>query len=86
MVSLRPFHEAVIDVIAIASRAELNILALLIMSTKIPANHDQVIEAWQKRREIVGPADDDLGVPASVFAQKPKPMTEEEMIKDTLDR
>lgn len=52
--TVRPFHETVVEAIHRASSAELGCLALLINATRIPKNHDEIIAAWNRRRESIG--------------------------------
>lgn len=66
----RPFHETVVDYINQASSAEMDGVALLIKMTKIPAGHDKIIVAWDKRRKEMCWGTEDLGVPAYLHAQK----------------
>lgn len=46
----RPFQETIIDMIKDVSCNELALLARLICETQISSGHDQIIEAWQKKR------------------------------------
>lgn len=66
----RPFHESLVDTILRASSAELELLATLIKSTKIPRNHDKIIAAWNQRRKELRWGNVDLGVPASLHEQQ----------------
>lgn len=66
----RPFHEVVVEVIAVASNAELECLAGIIKATKIPKGHDDIIAAWNTRREEMCWGNVDLGVPADLNLQK----------------
>ncbi|MCX6794737.1 MAG: hypothetical protein NTY31_01990 [Candidatus Falkowbacteria bacterium] len=69
-VGKRPFHESIVDAISYCPFSALDVLARLIKSTKIPQNHDAIIEAWKRAMEIIN-SDDDYGVPESVSGQKP---------------
>jgi len=64
----KPFHETVVEAIKHASTAELSLLATLLKATKIPADHDKIKEAWQKR--IAGMCSEDFGVSESLDQQK----------------
>ena len=87
MPQLRPFHETIVDAISDPLIGPTGVLAFgdLLRMTKILENHDAIAEAWTRRLEMLG-FPDNMGTATSILAQKPKPMTEEEMIKDTLDR
>ena len=50
---LAPFHESVVLMIEIATPSQLDLLGELIQRTKIPAGHDEIIAAWQKRRRAL---------------------------------
>ena len=66
----RPFYETIIEAInACFEPAEFLCLIDLIKNTKIPENHDAIIEAWKTRMDIFGY--NHYGVPDSVAAQKP---------------
>jgi hypothetical protein len=72
---LRPFHETIVDIIGLAKSGEgLQILEPLIKTTKIPANHDAIAQAWMKQlRKLNGrfPVEkDNWGVVASLDQQK----------------
>ena len=67
----RPFHETIIKVIGIASKLELECLAHFIKLTKVPANHDAIIAAWNTRRqEVWEGTDGNFGVLTYLLAQK----------------
>ena len=51
---LRPFHETVVQSIESASAADMVFLGFLLVRTEIPANHDAIIKAWQKRERRLG--------------------------------
>lgn len=65
----RPFHEIVVSAIRQASGPELEFLAALIKATKVPKGHDEIIAAWNERRNALYWGTEDLGVPASLRAQ-----------------
>lgn len=69
-VEKKPFHESIVDAIGYCPFSALVALARLIKSTKIPQNHDAIIEAWKRAMESIN-SDDDYGVPESVSGQKP---------------
>ncbi|MDP2944406.1 MAG: hypothetical protein Q8N57_02410 [bacterium] len=69
-VEKKPFHESIVDAIGYCPFGGLGVLARLIKSTKIPQNHDAIIEAWKRAMESIN-SDDDYGVPESVSGQKP---------------
>ena len=45
----RSFHQAIVAIVVEASRAELPILARLVTSTKIPRDHERILEAFVVR-------------------------------------
>ena len=45
----RPFHEAIVDIIEQASRADISLLAKIIKSTIILENHVDIVLAWEGR-------------------------------------
>lgn len=49
--ALRPFHETIVDVINSASGDGLETLMSLVSKTKIPANHDAIIEAFNEKKK-----------------------------------
>jgi len=64
----QPFHESIVYAIASASAADLNCLALLIRTTKIPADHEKIVAAWHKKLADLQ-INDDFKVEYSVFEQ-----------------
>lgn len=67
----KPFHEVVVDAILCCSGPKLEFLASIINATKIPKNHDLIINAWRTRSEEMGwDNEDQHGVIAHVSAQK----------------
>ena len=66
----RPFHETIVDAIRRADGHEFQCLAMLIKATKIPKGHDEIIVAWNQRRQEMVWGDEDLGVPADLLKQK----------------
>lgn len=52
----RPFHETIVD--AIGDAVTLGSLGDLIVRTKIPKNHDAIIEAWERALEQLEQADE----------------------------
>ena len=64
-----PFHESIVLAIDWANTSDLITLSSLIKLTKIPSNHDDIINAWVAKMEVISPAND-YGVPASLLAQK----------------
>jgi len=84
MADQRPFHETIVDSIKAARHAaDMEVLAALIIATKIPANHDQIITAWAEQRDKLGLVGA-WGVRASVAEQKPKAMTRDEEVAEVL--
>lgn len=69
-VTRRPFHETIVDAIKRAHVIELQPLALLIVDTKIPKNHDAILAAWEQRLKEVGWDPKDTSVPAVLLEQK----------------
>ncbi len=45
----KPFHEAIVEMLKQASEAELETLGNLLIRTKIPKGHDEIIAAWKTR-------------------------------------
>lgn len=68
---LRPFHETIVEDILIATNEEMVFIASQLKKSLVPANHDQIIMAWNKRRKVMCWADEqDLEVSASLLRQK----------------
>lgn len=67
----RPFHETIVEAIHRASSGdELQCLAMLIKETKVPKGHEEIIVAWNQRRQEMAWGNADLGVPADLLEQK----------------
>lgn len=50
MTTLKPFHESIVDVLdSFSFYKSIRALGHLIVATKIPANHDAIIAAWQAK-------------------------------------
>ncbi len=50
MSKLKPFHESIVDAIQETSHWErLNTLGKLITMTKVPKDHDIIIDAWNRK-------------------------------------
>ncbi len=58
----RPFHETIIDYILGADNTELLDIALLIVGTKIPNGHDEIIIAWREKLRNIGWSENSFGV------------------------
>ena len=69
-VAKRPFHETIVEAIHRAYSIELRCLAMLIKETKIPKGHEEIIAAWNQRRQEMAWGNVDLGVPADLLEQK----------------
>ena len=68
-----PFHEAVVVAIEKASsHFALHALGDLIMATKIPMGHDEILKAWRKRWSRYG---------GTVRAEKEKVVTENLLVQ-----
>lgn len=78
----RPFHQTVVSAINRVSSTELECLAWLIKATDIPAGHDDIIAAWDKRRRDMLWGAEDLGVTAYLLEQK---RTAEEIAQEKND-
>ena len=65
----KPFHLAIVDVLRDCASTDFVGLSSIIKATKIPDNHDAIIQAWEKRIKDFR-YDKDFGVPASVEEQK----------------
>ncbi len=63
----RPFHETIVEAISRAPSDDLACLAKLIIATKVPKGHDEIITAWKKRTVFFI---DTFGVSASLLEQK----------------
>lgn len=68
MSELKPFHESIINIIDSCFEEDLHLLANIIQSTKIPANHDAIITAWRKKAEEFSFLDYDVA--KSILEQK----------------
>ncbi len=66
----KPFHESIIDALAEASIADTRCLGWLIMATKIPKGHTQIIGAWNMHISRFGADYTDPGVEASLLEQQ----------------
>ena len=68
----RPFHETILVMINRAIAREMGELAILIRTTKITKNHDHIIAAWIKQKEVSGWDWDEekMGVVVSLIEQK----------------
>lgn len=67
----RPFHENVVDAILQASTDNLKLLGSILLSTKIPKNHDQIIRVWQERLKAMCWGDGEaLGVAEKLLEEK----------------
>jgi hypothetical protein len=49
VVERKPFHEAIVDILEEASADDLATLGKLIVRTKIPKGHDEILTAWNTR-------------------------------------
>ena len=76
-------EKTVIEAINRASSSELGLLATLIKATKIPKDHDKIVEAWKQRRQEMLCSDEDFGVTADLLEQKETAKRENE---EELDR
>lgn len=65
----KPFHESIVDALYQSPQKSLACLGNLIMATKIPKNHDQIIEAWNACTAI-GEYEYPRGVAESIERQK----------------
>jgi hypothetical protein len=63
----KPFHEAIVGVIQGADALDLRVIGDVIVATKVPKGHDEIIDAWTSR---VGHASDSDRVVVSLRAQK----------------
>ncbi|MEK7103332.1 MAG: hypothetical protein AAB870_03220, partial [Patescibacteria group bacterium] len=54
----KPFHESVVDAIKSAKAEELKIIAGIIITTKIPKNHEEIVNAWRQRLDDLGLSND----------------------------
>jgi hypothetical protein len=74
-IGLKPFHESIIDAINNVDpddatyHTRLHLLANVILSTKIPKDHDEIIAAWQAKAARFR-LNEDLGVVESLMVQK----------------
>ncbi|MEX0650234.1 MAG: hypothetical protein WD200_04480 [Candidatus Andersenbacteria bacterium] len=69
-VKRRPFHETVVDAINACDVETFLCLTELIKITKIPKGHDEIISAWEGRREQLVFPDGYRGVVADLLEQK----------------
>lgn len=65
----KPFHESIIGIIEKMPAQMIRCVADFIMSTKVPKDHDKIIEAWQERLKELG-FDSDYGVTSFLEKQK----------------
>ncbi len=65
-----PFHKALIGAINHASDDDIVCLASLIPNTIIPADHDLIKAAWEKRLKVLAWQGIDYGVPAHLDEEK----------------
>ena len=63
----KPFHESVVDAINDADPLDLRIIGSIIVATKVPEGHDEIIAAWGAK---TGHIHDSERVVASLRAQK----------------
>lgn len=49
MANRRPFHETIVDTIREMTPVNIPLVARLIMATKIPRGHDEIIAAWKEQ-------------------------------------
>ena len=68
----KPFHESVVDAINGADPLDLRIIGSIIVATKVPEGHDEIIAAW--RAKLSGHVHDSERVVASLLAQKLEPV------------
>lgn len=86
MEQLRPFHETIILAIRrTTTDSELEHLGEFIRATVIPDNHNAIADAWRVQSHHLL-LDDLYNTATSILAQKPRPMTHEEVVEDALDR
>lgn len=79
----RPFHKTVIGLInSIDLPAELCHIANFLIATKLPKNHDAVIEAWRQR--LAGSGLDDAQFGVIPFLEEQKREAEEKALYDKL--
>ena len=67
----KPFHESIVMAVITAKVAELKCLGELILATKIPQNHDRIIEVWEEKIAF-DPLMFPGGVVTSLLGQKKK--------------
>jgi len=66
----KPFHESIVDALYQAPEKHLACLGNLIIATKIPKNHDQIVEAWRSCTSVNADKQYPAGVIESVLRQK----------------
>ena len=49
IVTRKPFHEVVVELIPQLSSDELAVIGSLLIRSTIPKDHDKIVEAWNKR-------------------------------------
>ncbi len=73
MVVPKPFHLSIVDALTRAQVQRdwvtLNVLAGFITETAIPQNHDAILMAWQRARDVF-PKNDDRGVTPHIAREK----------------
>ncbi len=63
----KPFHKSILPIIKNANPLDLSVIGDIIIATKIPEGHDEIIFAW---RQKTGRRDDSERVVASILSQK----------------
>ena len=74
----RPFHETIVEAVHKASDEQMECLAEIIKTTKIPKGHDEIAAAWSQRRsELNWGEDKSLGVRVNLLEQKQEAVEKE---------
>jgi hypothetical protein len=67
VVEPKPFHESILGIIEKAGLLDLGLIGNIIIATKVPKGHDEIIAAWQARTRSAHASE---RVTTSLLAQK----------------
>jgi len=70
---LRPFHETIVDAMKGATLFQLEIIIVLLETTVIPKNHDQIVTTWREQCLMLEVSFNlEEKIARIILAQKPK--------------
>lgn len=67
---LKPIHESIVDALYQAPRAYVSCLGYILLTTKMPKNHAQILEAWNTVSADLCFTNELRFVPECLMAQK----------------